>query len=152
MDEKKCTECSELKSLDDFFFRKDTQKHRQKCKLCMIEMNRVYRSNNKELTKSINYRWENKNKTSVFKRKSLYRKSNRGLMNSYAAKYRAKKLNATIGNYDEEIKAIYESCPKGFHVDHIVPLQGETVSGLHVPWNLQVISAQDNLKKSNKLV
>lgn len=39
-----------------------------------------------------------------------------------------------------------------WHVDHVIPLQGKTVSGLHVPWNLRVIPWLDNQRKHNKVV
>ena len=39
-----------------------------------------------------------------------------------------------------------------WHVDHIIPLQGENVCGLHIPQNLQVVPALLNQRKHNKLV
>lgn len=67
------------------------------------------------------------------------------------SEYRANKLLRSPAWADlEKIKEIYNNCPKGMAVDHIVPLQGKKVSGLHVHNNLQYLTPAENSAKYNK--
>ena len=50
----------------------------------------------------------------------------------------------------EAIRAIYRDCPEGHHVDHEIPINHSLVCGLHCVANLQYLTADDNLRKSNK--
>ncbi len=54
--------------------------------------------------------------------------------------------------YKKDIQQIYLNRPDGdYHVDHIIPLKGENICGLHVPWNLQYLQGPENIIKSNTL-
>lgn len=80
-------------------------------------------------------------------------KKNKPYYFAKGAKQRARKRRATpdwLTPTDYLImQHLYSIRKEGEHVDHIVPLKGKTVSGLHVPWNLQVIPAEENLSKNN---
>lgn len=73
---------------------------------------------------------------------------------SRTAKYKASILLRTPPWVDQKeqksISEFYRNCPEGYHVDHIVPLNGLSVCGLHVLCNLQYLKASDNCSKYNK--
>lgn len=82
---------------------------------------------------------------------------NRDLTRIQRVKRRAAKLHRTPLWADHDaIKAVYAEADRlaskhgvEYHVDHVYPLQGETVSGLHVAENLRAIPAQENRSKGN---
>ncbi len=79
-----------------------------------------------------------------------FRVNHPGRKNADTAKRRADTILRTpIWASLDEIRKIYENCPEGYHVDHIIPLRGKHVSGLHVETNLQYLPAIENMKKSN---
>lgn len=83
--------------------------------------------------------------------KNCFNDKVRVMRKEYQAARKADKLNATPSWADlDKIKEIYNKCPVGYHVDHVVPLMGTNVCGLHVENNLQYLTAKDNLAKSNK--
>lgn len=87
-----------------------------------------------------------------------WRKRNRARCTADYKMYQARKIRQSpqwlSDKLKREILALYELAHRlsdetgvPHHVDHIVPLRGSTAWGLHVPWNLQVITAQENLRK-----
>ena len=135
--------------------------------------NKAYYEKNKEKKNATRKVWAAKNKEKLAAQAKAWRQANRKLLCAFSkawkeanpvkvradkAKRRAAKLQRTVSWSNKKlIEGLYEQARKLseatgelYHVDHIVPLQGELVSGLHVETNLQVLLAQDNLSKSNK--
>ena len=167
---KTCGKCKEEKLFSEFF--RDNSKvdgFRTDCKICRKEYQRVWRELNKETVATYMQDWYVENRESILNYRELnkdkisnYYKKNRDKYNSHAAKRRASKLNATpkwLTTQDiDSIQSLYNLAKElelkfntSYHVDHIIPLISDKVCGLHVPWNLQVIPAKENLSKSNKL-
>ena len=153
------------------------KKYRQQHKLEKYKYDKMYLENNREHIKERNnkYYQVNKkeirrkikesypvNKEQILLQNKKWRAENRDAVNASGAKRRAAKLQRTVAwaNLDA-IKEVYKDCEEinlaaktagcteKFVVDHEIPLQGELVSGLHIEYNLQIVTHKENCSKHN---
>lgn len=171
-----CRKCFQDKELNAF--KKHSNGYRHVCKKCqynaeisnpLAHANRIarmkrYRDSEQGKAKSKEYSESASGKSSRKSAVKKYESTEKGYLNKYTtvARRRAARLLRTPKDLDIDskwiIKEIYKLAADrtklhGFHwhVDHIIPLQGKTASGLHVPNNLQVIPWLDNVKKHNRV-
>lgn len=169
---KVCPKCDEVKNLELFSKRKDgADGLRKNCKKCEsrrailwqksnpVKYAENRRKLNKEKLAKKQQRYYLLHKEQERIRRKKYIIENRHKVYAYVATRRSSKLQATpqwANKYFIEEAydlALLRTKMLGFkwHVDHVVPLQSNTVCGLHVEHNLQVIPGADNLSKGNRL-
>ncbi|MEY9506897.1 hypothetical protein ABIE87_006455 [Bradyrhizobium diazoefficiens] len=169
MTEHHCKSCDTTKPLAEFYLRADGRPQRRKCKLCVGSANKIARAALGRAQKRRTPEELAARKAANLQRLSAWTaahpervkaarkaaadrfvKANRGRVNAGNAAYRAHKRRATLPGFDVWITAIYDTAQDlGLTVDHVYPLHGKTSCGLHVPWNLQLLSLSRNSSKRN---
>ena len=122
--------------------------------------NAAWRAANPEKVAATAAAWAAANKERTAATAAAWAAANPAARTAMSAQRRAAKLQRTPAWADRAaIKKIYDDCAfisrvtgEPHQVDHIYPLQGKTISGLHCHANLQIITAKENVKKSNKLL
>ena len=158
---KTCKTCQETKEISLFAFHKLCKGgYENVCKACKVAKTAKWQKENKNQKNKNNARWRSLNLETSRKSTANWEKNNKGHRNSLTRARQAAKLKRTPAWLTEfdllKIKCLYQVAAmrtresgRSWHVDHIIPLQGKTVSGLHVPSNLQVIEGSENSRKSN---
>ena len=131
--------------------REHARAYRTKNLDALREKNRAWAKENPEKNREQSSRWasENKDKANAIRsrcRGAKWDEHYRPSSNAQAAKARAdRRMPSWVDK--EALISFYKNCPKGMTVDHIVPLKGKAVTGLHVPWNLQYLTRSENARK-----
>lgn len=120
---------------------------------------RQWYADNADTQRAKQAEWRAKNKEFIAKRNAEWRRNNPGKDAALSKKKKADRLKRTPLWADfDAIERVYQEAAEfralgiDCHVDHEIPLQGRLVSGLHVHTNLRIITAQENLRKSNRFV
>ncbi len=158
MSMKTCTKCGEAKPLTAFNRQAGTKDGlKYLCRECHKLQHRQYSALNATTEVQRARTWNAQNPEAKATHQAAWRTKNRDRVAALTAKRKAAKLNATPPWADQaKINAVYEEAAAlralglDVHVDHVVPLQGREVSGLHVHTNLQLLLADDNQRKGSK--
>ncbi len=167
-----CTSCGEEKDTSCFSKRAASKDgYAASCKVCVSirkknspatsEYNKKYHSEHRDFLNSKTRDWRSQNRDYVNFYKRVYRKSNpdkHAVLDANKNAKRQLRFPKWLSDSDLEIIADFYNRARTLssttgvkhQVDHIVPLNGKNVSGLHVPWNLQILTAYENNCKNNK--